>query len=149
MPDSSSAPSENLTVSATSLRNIIIEGDAKELVIQAETIGKKLAQEKLTTNQIRAIFGTVRKIEMDWNDSAHIIRQQQAQRQLILLKPKMAFRANKETNQARGLKSLTKVLGDSIDLVMEEKAVNKQERFGRFVEFFEAILAYHSVAGGK
>jgi CRISPR-associated protein Csm2 len=36
------------------------------------------------------------------------------------------------------------VLSDAIDLVGRDR-----ERFGHFVEFFEAILAYHRFYGGK
>lgn len=141
-------PLLDLNVSGQSLRHIIVEGNAQELVAQAEMIGTKLGS-TLTTNQIRAIFGTVRQIEMNWNDVANETRRKQAQRQLVLLKPKMMYRASKDGFQGRGLQALADVLAESIDLVMDEKATDKQERFGRFMEFFEAILAYHNVAGSN
>ncbi|MCB8965733.1 MAG: type III-A CRISPR-associated protein Csm2 [Chloroflexota bacterium] len=142
--------SVDLGISKQTLRDIIITGNAQTLVEHAKSIGDKLGK-TLTTNQIRAIFGTVRQIEMDWDDVAGQARQERAQRQLILLQPKMAYRASKEGRGGRGLQALTNVLSDSIDLVMDDKVppAEKRERFGRFVDFFEAILAYHTVAGGR
>jgi len=46
------------------LRPIIVEGNSKELVKQAKTIGERLATNGLTTSQIRNVFGAVRQIEM-------------------------------------------------------------------------------------
>jgi CRISPR-associated protein Csm2 len=131
-----------LNVSAASLRNILA-GDAKELVTQAEAIGTALGRD-LTTNQIRAIFGTVREIEGIWGKSPN------AQRQLILLKPKMAYRASRDGFRGRALQALSEVLSEAIDIVTEtDDPQTAQDRFICFVEFFEAILAYHKVAGGN
>jgi len=54
----------------------------------------------------------------------------------------MAYRARKERGQAVG--QLVSVLSPAIDLVGDDR-----ERFERFVEFFEAILAYHKAHGGN
>ena len=131
-----------LNVSSAAIRTIL-GGDAKELVAQAEVIGSALGRE-LTTNQIRAIFGTVRELEGNWGKSP------EAQRQLILLKPKMAYRASRDGFRGRGLQALAEILSEAIDIVTEEEeAAEAQKRFRYFVEFFEAILAYHKVAGGN
>ncbi|HEY86012.1 MAG TPA: type III-A CRISPR-associated protein Csm2, partial [Chloroflexi bacterium] len=100
--------------------------------------GSSLARQQLTTNQIRAIFGEVRRIEGDWK-----IDPKRANKNLILLKPKMAYRAKKE-QRSRGVGELVSVLDPAINLV-----AGKQKNFTRFVEFFEAILAYHKAAGGN
>jgi CRISPR-associated protein Csm2 len=140
----------DVSISGQSLRQIIGEGNAQELVIQAEKLGSALGQKRngqynLTTNQIRAIFGTVRQVQMSWDSSP------QADRQLVLLKPKLRYRAARD--RSKGLNLLADVLSESIDLVLAEpkddKAADKKTRFGYFVDFFEAILAYHKVAGGK
>lgn len=141
----------DLGVSYDDLRQIILDGDAAVLVARAEKIGTELKRD-LTTNQIRAIFGTVRQIEMDWDEKAQAEKQQQARRNLILLKPKMAYRAGREGYRGRGLQTLSETLSTAIDLVVADpKAgeVDARTRFGHFVEFFEAILAYHKVAGGN
>ena len=136
-----------MTISKTTLQTIITDPNgAKTLVREANALGKELAKNRLTTNQIRALFGEVRQIEAQWqmgND-----QRKKAERRLILLKPKMAYRAKRE--RGRGVKELVSVLDPAIDLVIdEEEPQRKHENFQRFVEFFEAILAYHKAHGGN
>ena len=61
-------------------------------------------------------------------------------RELLLLKPKLAYQAAREEK----VKPLADVLEVAIDQVD-----GRRERFQRFVELFEAILAYHTTYGGK
>ncbi len=133
-------------MSRINLDAIVTQGDAKALVTEAETLGKQLAQQRLSTSQIRNIFGTVRRIEMNWpenpQDDADRERARKAQRDLLLLKPKMAYQAKRE--RGRGVKMLTDVLSEAIDLVGDNRTY-----FQNFVDFFEAILAYHKANGGN
>lgn len=129
------------SISKETLNKIIIEGKADVLVQEADALGEQLVKQKLTTSQIRAIFGTVRQIERRWNNE----RSELTPRDLILLKPKMMYRAGKEkSDKGEGLRTLAGVLNESIDLINGQK-----QNFKHFVEFFEAILAYHSYHGGK
>jgi CRISPR-associated protein Csm2 len=127
------------------LRAIIVEGDAKVTVEQARTLGENLARQ-LTTSQIRNIFGTVRRIQMNWPEDPTTETEQQranrAQRELLLLKPKMAYQAKRE--RGRGVAMLTDVLSEAIDLVGDDR-----DNFQHFIDFFEAILAYHKAYGGN
>lgn len=107
----------------------------------AEAIGTGLARQ-LTTAQIRNVFGTVRQIEMSWGPQASAAERKQAVRQLLLLKPKLAYQAKRQ--RGKGVEDLSNVLIPAIDLVGEDR-----ERFQNFVDFFEAILAYHTAAGGQ
>ena len=124
----------------------IINGDADRLVREAEKLGAALQAQKLTTNQIRNIFGTVRRIEMNWpeipKDEADRQRVIRAQRDLVLLKPKMAYQAKRE--RGRAVQMLTDVLSTAIDQVGKDRT-----KFQHFVDFFEAILAYHKAYGGN
>jgi CRISPR-associated protein Csm2 len=126
----------------TILRSIIVDGNAQATVERAESLGKQLAEQKLSTSQIRGIFGTVRRIEMRWPEHASAEQSKKAQRDLLLLKPKMAYQAKRE--RGRGVETLAGVLSDAIDLVGDERAY-----FQHFVDFFEAILAYHKAHGGN
>lgn len=125
------------------LSKIIVDGDAKTLVEQASQIGKNLAQEKLSTSQIRAIFGEVRKLQGQLSIQE---QNENALRKLYLLKPKMAYRKEKEKGQ--GVKRLVDILDPALSLVFKDPD-KREERFEYFVEFFEAILAYHRANGGK
>ena len=110
----------------------ILAGDSKKLVDDAEELGKYLAQRRgkikeMTTSQIRNIFSEVKgmrefdKYEMD------------------LLLPKLAYTARHEE-----VKDLQEVLDEAIRKVGDDK-----EKFERFRDFFEAIVAYHRKWGGK
>ncbi len=135
------------------LRTIITDPNGAEVLVQeAKQLGQRFAQRpkknkkaKLSTSQIRAIFGEVRQIEAQWHMGGE--KRRKAERRLILLKPKMAYRARKENSSSVG--ELVDILTSAIDMVIEEKDDKKRtENFTRFVEFFEAILAYHKAFGG-
>jgi len=128
-------------VSLNDIRQIITSDASELLVDHAKTLGESLKEGGLTTSQIRGIFGTVRRIEMMWTPIADQDSDKQAQaiRKLILLKPKLAYQAERH----KPVKPLEVVLRQAIDQVR-----GKRENFVRFVEFFEAILAYHTAFGG-
>ncbi|HWQ12518.1 MAG TPA: type III-A CRISPR-associated protein Csm2 [Roseiflexaceae bacterium] len=125
-------------VSEADLRKIIVEGDNATLVAQAERVGTELARQ-LTTSQIRGIFGSVRRIELDWRSPE---RRAAAQREFALLQPRLAYQAKKE--RGRGVEELRDVLTPAMRMVGADEG-----RFRNFVDFFEAILAYHKAAGGQ
>ncbi len=139
-------------VSVEKLRQIIVDGDNEALIAAAEGIGRALATEfRLTTSQVRGIFGTVRQIEMDWLQSRRAgtaesaeqnERERRAKRELALLKPRIAYQAKRERGQ--GVGQLSQVLIPAIDLVNDNP-----NNFRNFVDFFEAILAYHRANGGS
>lgn len=118
-------------VSADQVQRAIYEG-GRALVELAERVGRQVKNEGLTTNQIRNIYGLVKKMEMK-GFSAH---------ELMMLKPKMAYAAARASG--RGAQILSKVLSHAIDAVGSDAS-----KFPRFVDLFEAILAYHKAAGGK
>ena len=124
----------------------------QKLVEWADRLGKHLKDIGLTSHQIRTLFGEVRLIQAEWNTN-----RQRAFRRLVLLKPKMAYRARKERGKAVG--ELVKVLDPALDYVIKAKprpkdqppgtGDNQDDNFQRFVEFLEAILAYHKAHGGE
>lgn len=126
------------------LRAIITRDDGTPTLVDwADSLGRALKNANLTTNQIRALFGEVRQIQGEWP-----IRPERAYRRLILLKPKMAYRARKERGQ--GVQMLVDVLAPAVDFVIGAPGEGERHAsFQRFVEFFEAILAYHKAYGGS
>ncbi len=139
--------------SGDDLKVIITDpGGAEKLVHWADRLGKSLKDMGLTTNQIRALFGEVRQIQADWS-----INRQRAFRRLVLLRPKMAYRARKERGKA--VEELVAVLDPALDYVIKAQprpkdqspgsGNNQDDNFQRFAEFFEAILAYHKAYGGQ
>ena len=142
--------------SPADLKAIITDPEKGAVTVEwADKLGESLKQENLSTSQIRALFGEVRQIQAQWQVGT--ANRQRALRRLILLKPKMAYRAKRERGNA--VQSLRDVLEPALDYVVAAKprpesaprgsADNQDDNFERFVEFFEAILAYHKAYGGK
>jgi CRISPR-associated protein Csm2 len=133
------------------IETVIIGGDAKVLVDTAQKIASEMVGSNegnsVSTSQIRNIFGTSKKIEMSLNAK----NTQEKYRQLILLKPKMAY-ANARFNKTFGGGRLKipgfKVLVDSLSYAID-KVDADYDRMKNFFNFFEAILAYHKAEGGK
>lgn len=134
-------------ITKQTLQAVITDPNGAALLVkEADALGKDLKGLNLTTSQIRALFGEVRQIQGQWYMGAE--SRQKALRKLILLKPKMAYRARRE--RGKGVEELVGVLDPAIDLVTAEIDTTKQDHnFQRFVEFFEAILAYHKAYGGN
>jgi CRISPR-associated protein Csm2 len=112
-----------------------------ELVNFARQTAQQLVSANLARAQIRNIFTEMRKIEALWESKPN-----EARRRLNMLKPKMDY----QTVRSTPVKGLRDVLIQAIDEV--EKAPSDDERnkrFRRFVELFEAILAYHRSEGGR
>jgi len=114
-----------------------IQEGGRALVELAEQVGRQAKNQGLTTNQIRNIYGLVKKMEMDYKMGREF-----SEHRLVMLKPKMAYAAARASGQ--GAKMLADVLSHAIDAVGSDT-----EKFPRFVDLFEAILAYHKAAGGK
>lgn len=118
-------------VSQQQVRQLIQQG-GRLLVEAAEMLGPSLHKGRLTTSQIRNIYGMVKQMEMRGFDP----------NEFVLLKPKLAYAAARADTQ--GARQLKDVLTWAIDEVGNDEA-----KFARFVDFFEAILAYHKAAGGR
>lgn len=112
----------------------------QELVRFAEQTAETLVKQNLTRSQIRTIFTEVRQIEAIWDK-----RKREAIRRLSMLKPKLAYQAARSST----VNQLRDVLSDAIDEVLQAPSDKQDDRFTRFVELFEAILAYHRAKGGR
>jgi CRISPR-associated protein Csm2 len=95
-----------------------------------ENVGEK---EKLTTSQIRNIFGAIKKLEQKGFDET----------EFRLLKPHIAYAA---ARGKKGTKDLGEVLQEGINVVLN--STDKNKAFKNFFNFFEALLCYHKSVGG-
>jgi len=118
---------------------------SQELIEAAERLGQDLARRKLTTSQIRNIFGMVRQIKMNWTNDP-----KNSYRQAVLLKPKISYQAERLRKKVNNLPDLLNSdFMPALDAVIDALDDNsKKERFERFTDFFEAIVAYHKKHGG-
>ena len=111
------------------------------MVDYARGIADKLVRNNLKTNQIRNIFTEVRQIESIYS----MDKKTEALRRLTMLKPKLAYQSKRH----REVSDLEKELVGAIDEVVKAPEGKRDEIFQRFVDFFEAILAYHKALGGR
>jgi len=121
---------------------MVNDASGEELVTFARQTAQTLVKNSLTRSQIRGIFTEVRKIDAMWEGP----RNADALRRLNMLKPKLDY----QTARSESVKVLRDVLSAAIDEV--NKAADEKDRsarFHRFMELFEAILAYHRAEGGR
>lgn len=134
------------------IKKIIVGGDVELLVTWADKIGEELVRQRLSTNQIRNVYGTARQIQLRW-DKPGSANEPQAFRDAVLLRPKLAYFAEREkqskgSSGTLGMEILQSVLEPALKLI-GENGKPQHDRYQRFVEFFEAIVAYHKKHGGK
>ena len=134
-----------MAISDADIKKIISDPNGMELLVdKSKELALDLKNKKMTTSQIRALFGEVRQIEAEWDMEN---KKDEAYRRLILLRPKMAYRARKERGEAVQL--LVNILDKALVEVTQGDESKRDLRFRQFVEFFEAILAYHKAHGGN
>jgi|AMWB02.1.fsa_nt_gi CRISPR-associated protein Csm2 len=115
----------------------------KELVELAQQLAQTLVRNGLTRAQIRNIFTEVRQIEAMWQMGGE--HKADALRRLNMLRPKLAY----QTARSNAVKDLQISLSAAIDEVEKAPADGKDKAFKRFMDFFEAVLAYHRAEGGR
>ncbi len=109
-----------------------------EIIIEElEKFGNYLAKKAyLKTSQIRKFFDAVKKIQ----NEARMKKTGNIRARLLRIKPQLAYATAKQPKQ---LKDFADIVHMAIDKVEDEKD------FEYFVEFVEAIVAYHKYCGGK
>lgn len=106
---------------------------------KSDTRGNKGVFE-LKTNQLRRFFGAVKNFQLkaQLNDVFN-------ESEFIMLKPKLAYAVGRVKQQHKNenirIKDFADVISKAIDFVIESN--NKEKAFKNFVNFFEAIVAYH------
>ncbi len=115
--------------------------NGKDAIDFADKFGEAIADQKFTTNQIRNFFGEVRRIEMKG-----IEKEKTA---FLLLQPKLSYAVKRQGNKGADL--FEKVILEAHKAVKEVQNDTAEftRRFKNFIDFLEAILAYHKVHGGK
>lgn len=116
----------------------ITQGIDKECVNFADKLGEQLTSGKLSTSQIRNIFGELKRIELRGFGAEKSA--------FYLLKPKMAYAAGRANNA--GVSRFKEVFDEAFNAV-DTDGLEADKHFKNFVDFFEAILAYHKAHGGK
>jgi CRISPR-associated protein Csm2 len=103
----------------------------------ADKFGKELKNQKLTTSQIRNVFGEMKRIQLKGIENEKTA--------FLLLRPKIAYAA--ERNRPVGF-----FKNDFFELAIKHvqpDTENAEKRYNNLMNLMEAILAYHKTYGGK
>ena len=135
-PTSRQTGADGVALSEDDARRIVEEGDAERLVTMAAELGPRLG---VNLTQLRRFFGEVKRIEMLWSQPG---AEDRARRRAILLEPRLSYQVQRQT-QVRALRN---VLQPCLKFAAKDR-----DRFQRFVEFYEALIAYapRSTQGGR
>lgn len=129
------------------VKTIITSDPTGEMLVKfSGATAERLVRDQLKRTQIRKIFTEVRKIQAQW-DKDDVT----ALRRLNMLQPKLDYQSKRaEKKGISPLAYLKTVLTDAIvEVNAGSDASEKKRRFDKFVELFEAILAYHRARGGE
>jgi len=133
--------SAKISLDEETLKQIIIgerpspEENARLLVEWADKLGAVFKSTGLTSSQIRNVFGEIKSIQnQGFTDP-------KARRRFILLVPKIQYAAVRA--RKFGMDGLRDVLTSCNHVINDDV-----DNFQHFLEFFEAILAYHKAYGG-
>jgi CRISPR-associated protein Csm2 len=101
----------------------------------------RIGRMAMTTTQIRNVFGEVKRIQARMETNGY----EKERSSFLLLRPKMAYA------EARVLAKSGRSNISDFRKIMEKAhlEVKSHDSFKNFVDFFEAILAYHKFYGGK
>lgn len=115
--------------------------DATPQIIDKVADQKGKEFNKIRTNQIRNVFSHINKIRTTFKNqkewSAEI------ERDLVLLKPKLAYAAGRQ----HVVKQFQEFLSKQISATVSSK--NKVKALENFFALVEAIVAYHKFHGGR
>lgn len=103
---------------------------AEMLVSDAMNIAKQITE--LKTAQIRRLFGEVKRMQMDFERGSF------SRDRVVLLKPKLAYAVSRK----REIEPLKRALETCINKISTDREQGLKD-FETFVNFFEAVLAYH------
>ncbi len=128
-------------ISSEQTRQWVANGPDNKIIDVINETGKFIKNNRLTTSQIRNIFGTIKQIES--------IGFENKQADFIMLKPLTAYAYSRNKN--KGFEVLKEAIIDpGIDEVLkEENDKEKTIKFKNFVKLFEAVLSYHKYHGGR
>lgn len=103
---------------------------------------KRAGRMAMTTSQIRNIFGEVKRIQAKVQSQK---LEGKTKSEFLLLRPKIAYA------EARVLAKSGKSRVSDFRAVLDKAhiAVTDEKQFQNFVDFMEAILAYHKSYGGR
>ncbi len=135
----------------TKIKEWVTKGVDPDLIKWSDGFAKALVNKGLKTNQIRNVFGEVKRIQLTSNDfltNEGLVKNKFDEKSILLLIPKLAYVAKKSNVQiADELKDVLTVGLNSV--ISAQDLPTKKIYFENFVNVLESILAYHKAHGGQ
>lgn len=104
--------------------------DGTILVENAEKLAEQLVKDKMTTTQVRNLYAAAKRINY---------RDENGPFEASMLRAKFAYTAGRYP----AVRSFQSVADKAL------KCADSEEKFDRFMCFFEAVVAYHRAFGGR
>lgn len=118
--------------------------DTSTIVQKAENMALQFTRDKLKTNQIRNFYSAITRMRADYEQAEEGKGYDRVKNQLIMLKPKLAYAAGRQTAvRANFYPFMTNAIGSI------ETAGNKAQAIENFFLLVESVVAYHKFHGGE
>jgi CRISPR-associated protein Csm2 len=120
-----------------------------DAVKEAENLGKKLAPENndsnaMTSSQLRNFFGGLKKIQLE----AKVQKDEEFNLLKVkLLKPKLAYAKGRATSTPKTKYNRIGIFYDEVAVAID--AIQTKQHLLNFVDWIEAVVAYHKFYGGN
>lgn len=102
----------------------------------------------VTTSQLRNVFEEVKRIQIAVESAKSF---EDVQSDILLLRPKIAYNAARVMSKTREsrIDAFRKFAETALLEVTKNDDKDKREKYKRFCQLMEGIIAYHKVYGGK
>ena len=118
---------------ASEAERIIVRDDVEALISLAE----ELATSGATRTSVRRLYGEARRIDFLLDqDRARALRRAR------LLEPRLVYQTKRAQREKQNLGEIASALIAMIRQLKHDDPHEEEQRFRRFVEFFEAVVAY-------
>jgi len=124
--------------------------ELQDLVLQSEERAKQFTSDKLKTNQIRNFYSAITRLRTEFEqeplgEDGQKSKQfgESIETQLVMLKPKLAYAAGRQTAVRANFYPFMK---SAIDGVLESK--RDSETLKKYFALIESVVAYHKFYGG-
>jgi CRISPR-associated protein Csm2 len=118
--------------------------DTPEIVQKAENMALQFTRDKLKTNQIRNFYSAITRMRAVYEQAEEGKGYERVKNQLIMLRPKLAYAAGRQTAVRANFYPFMTTAIQSI-----EQASDKSKSIENFFLLVESVVAYHKFHGGE
>ncbi len=119
--------------------------DVSSIVQKAEDMALQFTRDKLKTNQIRNFYSAISRMRAEYEQGGEN-GFEQVKNQLVMLKPKLAYSAGRQTAVRANFYPF---MTSAIKSVEQAPANMKAVAMENFFLLVESVVAYHKFHGGE